>query len=126
LGIFLINLKEYDRGVDQLKSLLPLADAESEAEIQYWIARAYHERGDMNQAIIEFLKVKYVCRPSKLPWGTTALYEAGQTYAKLGNLVNARSLFQQIVRELGVGDQFGRVANERIREIDATLARQKG
>ncbi|HPG83305.1 MAG TPA: tetratricopeptide repeat protein [bacterium] len=126
LGVFLINLKEYERGVDQLKSLLPQADAENEAEIQYWIARAYHERGDMNQAIIEYLKVKYVCRPSKLPWGTTALYEAGQTYAKLGNLVSARSLFEQIVREMGVGDQFGRVANERIREIDAALARQKG
>ncbi len=126
LGVFLINLREYERGIDQLQSLLAQADAESEAEIQYWIARAYHERGDMNQAIIEYLKVKYVCRPSKLPWGTTALYEAGQTYVKLGNLVNARSLFQQIVREMGVGDQFGRVANERIREIDAALARQKG
>jgi tetratricopeptide (TPR) repeat protein len=126
LGVFLINLKEYDRGVDLLKSLLLEADAESEAEIQYWIAKAFHERGEMSQAIIEFLKVKYACQPSKLPWGTTALYEAGQTYLKLGNLTNARALFQQIVRELGVGDQFGRVANERIREIDAQLAQQKG
>ena len=126
LGVFLINLKEYERGIEQLKNLLPQADGESEAEIQYWIARAYHERGDTSQAIIEFLKVKYVCRPSKLPWGTTALYEAGQAYVKLGNYLNARSLFQQIVRELGTGDQFGRVANERIREIDALLARQEG
>ncbi|HQI48821.1 MAG TPA: tetratricopeptide repeat protein [bacterium] len=126
LGIFLINLKEYDRGIDQLKSLLPLADAESEAEIQYWIAKAYHERGEMTQAIIEYLKVRYTCRPSKLPWGTTALYEAGQTYVKLGNLANARKLFQQIVQEKGMGDQFGRVANERIREIDAMLAQKKG
>ena len=126
LGVFLINLKEYDRGIEHLRDLLPLADAESEAEIQYWIAKAFHERGDMSQAITEFLKVKYVCRPSKLPWGTTALYEAGQAYMKLGNLFNARTLFQQIVREMGVGDQFGRVANERIREIDAAMARKKG
>ncbi len=126
LGIFLINLKEYDRGIEQLKNLLPLADAESEAEIQYWIAKAYHERGEMTQAIIEYLKVQYACRPSKLPWGTTALYEAGQTYVKLGNLTNARRLFQQIVQEKGTGDQFGRVANERIREIDALLAQKKG
>jgi len=126
MGIFLINLKEYDRGVDLLKGLLPLADAESEAEIQYWIAKAYHERGEMTQAILEYLKVQYACRPSKLPWGTTALYEAGQTYVKLGNLTSARTLFEQIVKEKGVGDQFGRVANERIREIDALIAQKKG
>ena len=126
LGVFLINLKEYDRGIDYLRGLLPLADAENEAEIQYWIAKAYAERGETAQAITEYLKVKYVCRPSKLPWGTTALYEAGQSYVKLGHLGNARTLFQQIVRELGVGDQFGRVANERIREIDALAAQQEG
>lgn len=126
LGVFLINLKEYDRGIDYLRGLLPQADAENEAEIQYWIAKAYAERGEVAQAITEYLKVKYVCRPSKLPWGTTALYEAGQSYVKLGNLDNARTLFQQIVRELGVGDQFGRVANERIREIDALAAQQEG
>ena len=125
MGIFLINLKEYDRGIAALRELLPLADAENEAEIQYWIAKAYHERGDTAAAITEFLKVKYVCRPSKLPWGTTALYEAGQAYVKIGQLRLARSLFQEIVRELGVGDQFGRVANERVREIDAELAKSK-
>ncbi len=126
LGIFLINLKEYDRGVAYLRELLPFADTENEAEIQYWIAKAYSERGDNSAAITEFLKVKYACKPSKLPWGTTALYEAGQIYVKLGQLPLARNLFNEIVKELGTGDQFGRVANERVREIDAELAKSKG
>jgi len=122
IGVFLINLREYDRGIAELRDLLPGADAENEAEIQYWIAHAYSERGNLEEAITEYLKVKYVCRPTKLPWGTTALYEAGQAYVKLGQLPQARSLFAQIVKEMGLGDQFGKVANERIKEIDAQLA----
>ncbi len=122
MGIFLINMKEYERAIAHLKELKPLVDAETEAEVQYWIAKAYNDRGLAHEAIIEYLKVKYVCKPTKLPWGTTALYEAGQAYYKIGDLGKARSLFQEIVREMGAADQFGRVANERIREIDEESA----
>ncbi|NLP12330.1 tetratricopeptide repeat protein [bacterium] len=123
LGIFLMNLKEYDRAIAYLKELKWSVDAETEAEIQYWIAKSYNERGSASEAIIEYLKVKYLCKPTKLPWGTTALYEAGQAYYKLGELKKARSLYQSIVRELGSGDQFGRVAAERVNEIDQELAK---
>ncbi|HPN32963.1 MAG TPA: tetratricopeptide repeat protein [bacterium] len=123
LGIFLMNLKEYDRAIAYLKELKWSVDAETEAEIQYWIAKSYNERGSAGEAIIEYLKVKYLCKPTKLPWGTTALYEAGQAYYKLGELEKARSLYQSIVRELGSADQFGRVAAERVHEIDLELAK---
>ncbi len=125
LGVFLVNLKEFERGIAVLRDLLPEADAENEAEIQYWIAQAYASWGQLSEALIEYLKVRYACRPTKLPWGTTALYEAGKIYVKLGDLRRARGLFQQIVREQGLGDQFGRVANERVKEIDAILAKEK-
>ena len=123
LGIFLINMKEYERAIAHLQDLRRSVDAETEAEVQYWIAKAYNDRGLAQEAIIEYLKVKYLCKPTKLPWGTTALYEAGQAYYKLGELEKARSLFISIVRELGAADQFGRVAGERVQEIDAELAR---
>jgi len=123
LGIFLMNLKEYDRAIAYLKELKWLVDAETEAEIQYWIAKSYNERGSASEAIMEYLKVKYLCKPTKLPWGTTALYEAGQAYYKLGELEKARSRYQSIVRELGSGDEFGRVAAERVNEIDQELAK---
>ncbi len=122
LGIFLINMKEYERAIAYLKDLKWLVDAETEAEVQYWIAKSFNERGQPQEAIIEYLKVKYVCAPTKLPWGTTAVYEAGQAYYKLGELAKARSLFQSIVRELGAEDQFGRVAADRVQEIDAEMA----
>lgn len=122
LGIFLINMKEYERAIAYLKDLKWLVDAETEAEVQYWIAKSFNERGQPQEAIIEYLKVKYLCAPTKLPWGTTAVYEAGQAYYKLGELGKARFLFLSIVRELGAADQFGRVAADRVQEIDAEMA----
>ncbi len=121
IGVFLYGLKEYDRAIAHLKELRPLAGAESEAEVQYWIAKSYADAGLTETAVIEFLKVKYQCPPTRLPWGVTALYEAGQGYRKLGNLPKAREMFEQVVRERGITDNIGRAAAAKIQEIDEEM-----
>lgn len=118
IGLFLIKLKEYDRAIAYFRDLKPIVDAETEPQIQYWIAKAYSESGQTEEAIIEFLKVKYLSKPTKLPWGDTALYEAAQAYRKLGNPERARDLFKEIIRSRGTSDQIGRVASEKLREIE--------
>lgn len=123
IGVFLYDLKDYDRAISYLRELKPLVDADTETELQYWIAKCYADRGDTEEAITEFLKVKYLCKETKLPWGATALYEAAQSYRKLGELKKAKDLFQEIVRDRGAADQIGRVANERIKEIEEELAK---
>ncbi|MBN1543057.1 tetratricopeptide repeat protein [candidate division KSB1 bacterium] len=123
IGVFLYYLKEYDRSLTHLRDLKSRVDADTQTEIQYWIAKAEADRGNHQTAISEFLKVKYVCKQTRWPWGVTALYEAGQLYKKLGELAKARDLFEQIVRERGAADQFGRVANQKIQEIDDELRR---
>ena len=121
IGIFLFNLKEYQRAIAQLRDLKPLADAETEPEIQYWIARSYSEDGETEKAIIEYLKVKYLSKPTKLPWGVSALYEAGLGYKKLGNYDKAIDLLEQVVRERGATDNMGAQANFQIGEIRELL-----
>lgn len=123
IGVFLYDLKEYDRAIAYFRDLKPLVDADTETELQYWIAKSYADRGSTEEAITEFLKVKYLCKETKLPWGATALYEAAQSYRKLGQLKKARDLFYEIVRDRGSADQIGRVANERIKEIDDEMAK---
>lgn len=117
IGVLLYNMKEYDRAIAHLRDLKPLADAESEPEIQYWIAKCYADRGDTEKSIIEYLKVKFLSKPTRLPWGDTALYEAGLGYKKIGNFDKAIELLQQVVRERGATDQIGRFANQQIQEI---------
>jgi tetratricopeptide (TPR) repeat protein len=123
IGRFLYDMKEYDRAISYLKELKQRVDATTETEIQYWIAKSYADRGNLETAISEFLKVKYVCKPTKMPFGVTALYEAGQIYKKIGEFDKAKELFQVVVRERGAGDQIGNAAQKQIDEIDKEIAK---
>ena len=125
IGVFLWYLKEYDRAIAHLRELQTLVPADKEAEVQYWIAESYAGAGLTEQAIIEYLRVKYQCvQPPKLPYGVTALYKAGEGYQKIGNLEKAREMFELVVRERGATDEFGRAANRKIQEIDTELEKQ--
>ncbi|MGQ9561808.1 MAG: tetratricopeptide repeat protein [Candidatus Oleimicrobiaceae bacterium] len=124
IGIFLKNLKDYERAVAHFRELKRAASAEVEPEVQYWIGKCYLEMGRYAEAIAELLKVKYLSPPSKLPWDVTAMYESGLAYMRLGQLDNARRLFERIEREEGSASTFGRVARERIKEIDQQKASQ--
>lgn len=121
IGTFLRNLKDYERAIDHLRKLKRLASREAEPEVQYWIGKCYLEMGRYQDAIVELMKVKYLSPPSKLPWDVTAMYESGLAYMRLGQLDSARRLFERIEREQGSGSTFGRVARERIKEIDQRL-----
>lgn len=118
VGTLYMKLNEYDRAVDIFRDIKPIADSETEAEIQYWIGQCYSSMGQFHQAVFEYLKVAYLSKPSKLPWQTTALYEAGQCYLKLDNREKARQLFENIVRREGSTSDLGRIARQRIDEID--------
>jgi TolA-binding protein len=101
------------------------ADSETEAEIQYYIGDSFYNMGQFEQAIFEFLKVEYVLKPTKLPWASTALYKAGQAYLKMNRLDQARQIFEKVVRKEGATSDMGRVAKERIEEIDRGEFNQK-
>jgi len=76
LGLFLIKLKEYDRAIIHFRKLQPYVNTETDAEVQYYIGRCFMEMGNFQRAASEYLKVKYLTKPTKLPWDVTAQYEA--------------------------------------------------
>ncbi len=119
VGNLYMKLNEYTRAVEMFREARKDADSETEAEIQYWIGKCFYSMGQFEQAIYEFLKVEYLSKPTKLPWNTTALYEAGQAYLKLRKSQQARKLFQKIVQKEGATSDLGRIARQRIDEIDA-------
>lgn len=119
IGLFYFELKEYPRAIAHFQRLLPLADPETETELQYWIGKSYFEMGQYEQAAYEFLKVKYQCAPTQLPWAATALYEAGLGYVRLQKYELAKKLFQKIVQTEGPTSDLGRIAQQKILELES-------
>ncbi len=117
VGTLLMQLHEYDRAIEQLKSLKVYTDAESEARIQYWIAKSYYNMGQFRKAIFEFLKVKYLSQPTKLPWKTTAMYEASNAYIKLQEYDKAEDLLKKLIQIEGTTSSMGRFAVDKLEEI---------
>ncbi|MBN1780653.1 tetratricopeptide repeat protein [bacterium] len=117
IGNFYMHLKDYDRAIEQFKKTQQTADSETEAEIQYWIGKCYADMGRLDRAVLEYLKVKYISKPTKLPWASTALYEAAQAYLKMGKPWEAKIIFEKIVRFEGATSDLGRIARQRIEEI---------
>jgi tetratricopeptide (TPR) repeat protein len=118
IGIYYYELKEFDRALDRFRSLKTESDAESDAEIQYWIGKCYADMGQYERAILEYLKVKYVSPPARLPWAPTALYEAGVAYLRLHRPSSARQMFEKIVSSEGASSDLGRIARQKITDID--------
>jgi len=118
LGVTLRNVKEYDRAVEHLKSLIPFADNAQEAEIRYLIGDCYFNWGQFSRAVLEYLKVIYLTQPTQLPWHVTAEYRSGEAYMKLREWEKAKQLFDKIVKKEGAGSDFGRAALAKLQELE--------
>ncbi len=114
IGQFYLQIGEWDEGVRHYRPLLQIADAEREAEIQYYIGEAYFNKGEFRTAILEFIKVPVLGRKTKLDWGVTALYQAAACYEKLGESEGAARMYRQIISETGETSNFGRAAQEKL------------
>jgi tetratricopeptide (TPR) repeat protein len=117
IGWFFLQMGQWDDAIHQYRSLLPLPDAEREAEAQYYIGESYMAKGEYRTAILEFLRVKILGRKTKLDWGVTALYQAGICYEKLGESEGAARMYRRIVDETGAASNYGRTAQKRLDDL---------
>ena len=116
IGQYYLQLGQWNDAIGYYRPLLPLANAEQEAEIQYYIGEAYFNSGDFRTAILEYLKVKLLGRRTQLDWGVTALYQTGLCYEELEDWAGAARMYQQIIAERGGTSNYGRAAQ---RKLDA-------
>ncbi len=112
-----LQLGEWDDAIRHYTSLFPLAEAETEAEAQYYVGEAYMGNSEYRTAILEFLKVKILGRKTKLDWGVTALYQAGVCYEKLDEKEGAARMYQRIIKEQGETSNFGMAAAKKLEAL---------
>lgn len=114
IGQFYIQIGEYEEAIRHYRPMLDYADAESEAEIQFYIGESFQKAGDYQTAILEYMKVRILGRKTKLDWGITALYQSGNCYELLGEIKGATHLYQRIIKYTGATSNYGRTAQKRL------------
>ncbi len=126
IGVLYQRLGYYDQSALHLQTLLENADADTEAEIRYYIGEAYFYKGDYQQAILEFLKVPYlVTRRTKVDWIATSYYMAGQAYEKMSKFDQAITMYRQIVERSGIDATFKTAAQKEIDRVNALVKATK-
>jgi len=126
MGVLYQKLGYYDQSVFHLQSLLENADADTEAELRYYIGEAFYYKGDYQQAILEFLKVPYlVTRRTNIDWVATSFYMAGQSYEKMSKFDQAISMYQQILERPNIDAQFKTAAQKEIDRVNALVRSQR-
>ncbi len=126
IGVLYQRLGYYDQSVLHLQTLLESADAETEAEVRYYIGEAYYYKGDYQQSILEFLKVPYlVAKKTKVDWAATSYYMAGQAYEKMSKFDQAITMYKQIISRPGVDATFKTGAQREIDSVNALLKDKK-
>ncbi len=117
-GQFLMRVGEQDRAVEVLRKQIHRARGDELAAVQFYIGEAYFQKGLYGKAAAEFMKVKYLEVSSKLDWVVTAIYNAGQSYERMGKPEKAIELYEDIIRREGTGSPYGRGAQARIDELE--------
>jgi TolA-binding protein len=122
IGILYQRLGYNDQSVLHLQGLLDQAGSDLEGEIRYYIAEANYNKGDYQQAILDFLKVPYlVTKKGKIDWTANSLYMAGQSYEKMGRYDQAMTMYQQILDRTGIDATFKAAAKKEIDRVKLVL-----
>ena len=122
IGILYDRLGYYDQAVLHLQGLLEQAGSDMEGEIRYYIAEANFNKGDYQQAILDFLKVPYlVTKKGKVDWTANSLYMSGQSYEKMGRYDQALTMYQQIVERSGIDETFKAAARKEMDRVKLVL-----
>jgi len=100
--------------VEHLKSA---ADAESSPEFYYWLAEAYLATGDLVRALFQYQKIVHSF-PQDEMWTPTALYKTGIVFEFMNEMDEAARIYEQLMRERGIGDTWGTEAQKRLKEIE--------
>ncbi|HTX18756.1 MAG TPA: tetratricopeptide repeat protein [Bacteroidota bacterium] len=122
LGILYQKLGYYDQAIVQLEGLLETTNKDFESEIRYYLGESYFDKGDYQQAILEFLKVPYlISKKTKIDWTPNSYYMSAQSYEKMGKFDQALNMYQQIIDKPGIDPAFKTAAQKEINRVKSLV-----
>jgi tetratricopeptide (TPR) repeat protein len=88
---------------------------EQKVESLFWKASIQAEKGNIDEAILNYMKINYEYSDVE-PWASTSLYRAAQLFEKKGDYKQALKLYQKVVK-LKQGTKEGEVAAEKVKSL---------
>lgn len=117
--IYLPNKGDHAQAIAELRPLLKIVTVEDEkASIQYTIAENYFELADYENALREFLFLRYNQKAGPM-WIVSAQMKIADCYAAQNNIEQAIQELEAIKRSHGVASIYGIGAEGRIQQIKA-------
>ena len=115
--IYLPNKGDHEQAIAELRPLLKLVTVEDEkASIQYTIAENYFELADYDNALREFLILRYN-QNARPMWIASAQMRIAECYAAQNNTAQAIQELEAIKRRHGVASNEGIEAEKRIQQL---------
>jgi TolA-binding protein len=117
LGFAYLESGQTARALETFVGIDPGSDEELGAELQFWVGECYFKMGRFERAAQEYLRVGFLY-PQQVQWATTAEYNAGVSYEKLGRTEEARTIYRKLVQTQRGDGQWGQMAQERLRQLE--------
>ena len=115
--IYLPNKGDHEQAIAELRPLLKIVTIEDEkASIQYAIAENYFELADYENALREFLILRYNQNAGPM-WIASAQMKVADCYAAQNNIEQAIQELEAIKRRYGVASNAGVGAEKRIQQL---------
>ncbi len=88
---------------------------EQKVESLFWKASIQAEKGNIDEAILNYMKINYEYSDVE-PWASTSLYRAAGLFEKKGDYKQALKLYRKVVK-LKQGTKEGEVAAEKVKSL---------
>ncbi len=121
IGIIYEETGRHEEAIDDLNRVLEWAEGNDAAEARYHIGRAYEKRGDFRRAIQTYYEVSYHGKGASTNWIISADFKRARCYEELAEPLQALSVYDKIIRTAGATSEFGRLAQERIDALRASM-----
>ena len=96
---------------------------DQKVESLFWKASIQAEKGNIDEAILNYMKINYEYSDVE-PWASTSLYRAAQLFEEKGDYKQALKLYQKVVK-LKQGTKEGEVAAEKVKSLLQKMKKEK-
>ncbi|GBD93533.1 outer membrane protein assembly factor BamD [bacterium BMS3Abin05] len=110
-----LDQQEFDKTLGFLDDVLANATGDIAAEAQFYRGKALASKGDLENAAVEYLKVKYLY-PDAVNWVQKATFQAGKVYERAGRKSEALRIFRALAKT-APDKNYRKLARREIRKI---------